>query len=62
MSRPRYRLRTRVRGLLPWYLVDRGWAAKGSSDCGRHDWYRHDATTERCYHCEVGERPVQHEV
>ncbi len=31
---------------------------KGREDCGRHDWYRDDGTTARCYHCEVGERTI----
>lgn len=53
----RYRTRTRVRSHLPWVLT---WLApKGSEDCGDHDWYRHDDTTAYCYHCEVGERPLE---
>jgi hypothetical protein len=59
VSRPKYRTRTRIRKLLPWVLVDRGWAAKGRSDCGQHEWYRQDQFTERCYHCEIGLRPTQ---
>lgn len=58
MSRPKYRVQTRIRKHLPWFLIDRGWAHKGTSDCGQHVWYRHDDITERCYHCEVGERPI----
>lgn len=48
----RYRRRTRLRRGLPWFLVDRGIAAKGT-DCGAHEWYNHDGVTARCYHCEV---------
>jgi hypothetical protein len=54
--RGRYRTRTRVRSHLPWRLT---WLApKGEHDCGDHDWYRHDESTARCYHCDVGERPL----
>ncbi|MFD0276846.1 hypothetical protein ACFVHB_23475 [Kitasatospora sp. NPDC127111] len=53
----RYRLRTRLRAHLPWFLVDRGVARKGRRDCGDHEWYNHDGLVARCYHCEPGQRP-----
>jgi len=53
----RYRWRTRVRSRLPWFLLDRGVAAKGRRDCGEHDWYNANGGVERCYHCALGERP-----
>jgi hypothetical protein len=52
----RYRWRTRLRGRLPWFIVDLGVTAKGRRDCGDHEWYNHDGRVERCYHCRVGER------
>jgi hypothetical protein len=56
-SNGRYRKRTELRGLLPRWLV---WSApKGRHDCGDHEWYRSDASVDRCYHCVVGVR--QHE-
>ena len=55
-GRGRYRWRTRVRRRLPWMLVNRGVAAKGSGDCGDHDWYKESDEVDRCYHCEIGER------
>ncbi len=57
MSRGRYRWRTRIRGHLPWLLIDRGWFARGSADCGDHEWYNADGAMEHCYHCSVGVRP-----
>jgi hypothetical protein len=30
--------------------------AKGTGDCGSHEWYNADGVVERCYHCEVGVR------
>lgn len=59
MVRAKYRWRTRMRGRLPWVLVDLGVAAKGKRDCGEHEWYNHDNLTAHCYHCEVGERPLE---
>lgn len=50
----RYRIRTWLRGNLPYFLSDR--IPKGSGDCGNHEWYRQDADTDACYHCEVGIR------
>ncbi len=43
---------------MPWALVDL--FPKGLKDCGQHEWFRFDDWTDRCYHCEVGERPHQH--
>jgi hypothetical protein len=43
---------------LPWALVDL--FPKGLKDCGDHEWFRFDDETDRCYHCEVGERSHQH--
>ena len=50
----KYRLRTMLRGALPYVLANR--IPKGSRDCGNHDWYCQDDTTDACYHCEVGHR------
>ena len=52
MDGGRYRPRTRLRGRLPVALADR--VPKGARDCGAHEWYRADAGTWRCYHCEPG--------
>ncbi|GAA0655448.1 hypothetical protein GCM10010193_02280 [Kitasatospora atroaurantiaca] len=55
----KYRLRTRLRVLLPSWL---GRAfPKGKGDCGAHEWYRYDESSYRCYHCAVGVRPVTEE-
>ncbi len=52
----KYRWRTRLRSRLPYALL---WLApKGLKDCGEHEWYREDATTALCYHCEAGERSL----
>ena len=48
----RYRVRTMVRGGLP--LAFAKFVPKGGRDCGAHEWYRSDAETWRCYHCEPG--------
>ncbi|MDI1459549.1 hypothetical protein QEZ54_01080 [Catellatospora sp. KI3] len=56
-QRGRYRLRTRIRTRLPWFLINLGFADKGRRDCGDHDWYAGDGVVEHCYHCRVGERP-----
>ncbi|WP_371501896.1 hypothetical protein OG871_33280 [Kitasatospora sp. NBC_00374] len=53
----RYRWRTWVRRQLPWFLIDLGFAGKGTRDCGDHHWYNSDGVTALCYHCVVGERP-----
>ena len=51
-----YRLRTKIRQHLPWFLIDLGIARKGK-DCiaagGDHDWYNHDEMSSACYHCVV---------
>jgi hypothetical protein len=56
VPRHRYRWRTRLRRRLPWFLIQRGVAAKGKADCGDHEWYKSSDQIDRCYHCEVGER------
>jgi len=56
-GRGRFRWRTKIRRSLPWFLVDRGIASKGTTDCGDHDWYNADGVVEHCYHCTVGLRP-----
>ncbi|MFJ1757848.1 hypothetical protein [Kitasatospora sp. NPDC088134] len=48
---PRYRRRTALRRRLPHLLLDLGLAAKGSEDCGRHEWYHHRDGLAHCYHC-----------
>ncbi len=52
VSAGKYRLRTSVRGSLPYRLL---WLSpKGRGDCGHHEWYRSEGETWRCYHCEAG--------
>lgn len=55
MKRP-YRLRTRIRGNLPWFLIKLGICGKGV-DCevagGSHEWYNIDNLTSGCYHRRV---------
>lgn len=46
----KYRVRTWLRGHVPGFAADR--IPKGA-DCGNHEWYRQDETTDACYHCEV---------
>ncbi len=36
----RFRKRTWLRKRLPWFLVERGVAAKGRGDCRNHEWYK----------------------
>ncbi len=56
----RFRLRTRLRRRLPAFLVDLGVAAKGTTDCGNHDWYKAADEEDHCYRCVVGvRRPSQ---
>lgn len=50
----RYRLRTRIRRLLPFALI--GLLPKGKKDCGDHEWYRSTHELYLCYHCVVGIR------
>ena len=52
----KFRLRTRVRSKLPYFLLRVRIAAKPNKDCGRHEWYKHAEDDYRCYHCEVGRR------
>ena len=51
-----YRWRTWTRTWLPYFLVNRGAAAKGEN-CedvsGEHWWYNRDNESSGCYHCEV---------
>ena len=51
-----YRLRTRIRSNLPWFIINLGIASKGS-DCeqagGNHEWYNIDGENSGCYHCNV---------
>lgn len=51
-----FRLRTSIRGRLPWFLINLGFAKKGK-DCeaagGHHEWYNKDEENSGCYHCEV---------
>jgi len=54
--RGKYRIRTWLRGRLPWSLAER--VPKGE-DCGAHEWYRQSAELDACYHCRVTRR---HEV
>lgn len=55
MPKQPYRIRTRIRRLLPWFLIDLGLAAKGE-DCeraaGEHEWYK-DGKQSASYHCQV---------
>ena len=46
----KYRIRTWLRGRLPWSLAER--ISKGE-DCGAHAWYRQSAELDACYHCRV---------
>jgi hypothetical protein len=58
MERPKYRLRTSLREVLPERVAVL--IPKGSDDCGDHEWYQaEDDHTWRCFHCLVG---VTHEV
>jgi len=50
----KYRLRTRIRRLLPFALI--GLVRKGKQDCGDHEWYRSTDEIYRCYHCVAGIR------
>jgi len=55
MNKP-YRLRSKIRRNLPWFLINLGLARKGK-DCeeagGTHEWYNVDDKASGCYHCEV---------
>jgi hypothetical protein len=55
-AKGKYRWRTKLRRRLPSGVL---WLApKGRTDCGLHEWYRHDDHVARCYHCDVGEAPL----
>ena len=56
-DRPRYRWRTRLRSRVPRAFT--GLVPKGRRSCGGHEWYNADGITDRCYHCQPGERPHQ---
>ena len=51
--------RTKLRGKLPWFLINLGLADKGK-DCeaagGWHRWYNQDYEHSACYHCHVVRR------
>ncbi len=53
----RYRLRTRMRRLLPEWCAQL--FPRGTKDCGKHEWFRRDENTDECYHCAVGIRESQ---
>jgi hypothetical protein len=52
----KFRRRTWIRGHLPWFLIDRGLAGKGTVDCGDHGWYNSGWLVEHCYQCTAGVR------
>jgi hypothetical protein len=45
----RYRWRTALRPYLPWALLEFGVAAKGSQDCGAHEWVMSPLVQHRCF-------------
>ena len=49
-----YRMRTTVRGILPWFIINLGIADKGEN-CEKvgekHEWYNKNNETSACYHC-----------
>ncbi len=49
-----YAWRTWLRGRLPWFLIDLGFAGKGRN-CDTvgawHRWYNEDNINSACYHC-----------
>ena len=51
-----YFWRTWLRSNLPWFLINLGFACKGT-DCesvgAEHCWYNQDNVHSACYHCEV---------
>ena len=51
-----YALRTQIRRILPWFLINLGIADKGE-DCEKvgasHYWYNIDNEYSGCYHCKV---------
>jgi hypothetical protein len=46
----RYRVRTWLRGRLPWFVAQ---AIPKGPDCGAHEFYRQSADRDACYHCRV---------
>lgn len=48
----KFRIRTWMRRNLPYVISDR--IDKGTSDCGKHDWYLSEPGVYHCYHCVVG--------
>jgi hypothetical protein len=55
-KRGKYRLRSWIRRNSPWFLIDRGFAARPNKDCGMHEWFNSDDMTYCCYHCKVGKK------
>lgn len=55
-GRGRFRVRSRIRSRLPWFLIKLGVAAQPASDCGHHEWYKESDGVYLCYHCQVGYR------
>ena len=55
MKKP-FRFGTKIRRILPWFLIDLGVASKGD-DCekngGAHEWYNINGSNSDCYHCKV---------
>jgi hypothetical protein len=52
-SHGRYRVRTWLRGVLPWSAAQ---AIPKGPDCGAHEFYRASADRDACYHCRVTRR------
>lgn len=52
MRSGKYRYRTALREHLPQSVA--ALIPKGSHDCGRHEWYKTEEKTWRCYHCAPG--------
>ena len=59
MKKQPFRLRTKIRVYLPWFLIDIGLASKGKnceSVGGNHEWYNIDNQYSGCNHCEVTQK------
>lgn len=52
MSAGKYRYRTLLREHLPAPLS--ALFPKGRKPCGKHEWYKAEEQTWRCYHCQPG--------